>query len=232
MFANVSSISDAMSDDLCRMATGEGMRTRALFTDSDEALFSGGRPIAIEGINRSVVRLDLLSRSIVLEIRPLSGYVTTRALHARFEGLRARIFGALLTRMARGIKLLPTVQLVNPPRMADFAEWGVACGLADFEDVYVANRREAINVMLDHDPLARAVRVFMARQQVWRGTAEDLLNAVGPAAEVKSTQAIADRLRRLAPALRTVGLNAVSEPRTKGRRPLRIEWVTPVTTPL
>jgi hypothetical protein len=232
MFANVSSISDTISDDLCRLATGEGLRTRALFTDTDEALFSGERPTAIEGINRSVVRPDLLSRSIVLEIRSLSGYVTTRALQARFEGQWARIFGALLTMMARGIKALPTVQLVNPPRMADFAEWGVACGLANFENIYAANRREAINVMLDHDPLARAVRAFMANRKRWRGIAEDLLAAVGSAAEIGSTQALADKLRRLAPALRTVGLNVVSEPRTKQQRPLRIEWVTPVTTPL
>jgi hypothetical protein len=232
MYANVSSISDAMSDDLCRLATGEGMRTRALFTDADEALFSGERPIAIEGISRSIVKLDLLSRTVVLEIQRLSKYVPTRVLRARFEQQRASIIGALLDMVARGIAALSTVELVNPPRMADFAEWGVACGLADFEEVYAANRREAINVMLDHDPLARAVRAFMARRRLWRGTAAQLLDAIGPAAEVKSTQVLADWLRRLAPALRTVGLNAVSEPRKKDQRPLRIERVTPVTTPL
>jgi hypothetical protein len=149
VFANVSSISAAMSDDLCRLATGEGMRTRALFTDADEALFSGERPIAIEGIDRAVVKPDLLSRSIVLEIRPLSGYLPTRVLQARFEAQWAGIFGALLTMLAHGLAALPMVRLVNPPRMADFAEWGVACGLVEFEQVYAANRREAIGVMLE-----------------------------------------------------------------------------------
>ena len=232
MFANVSSMSDAMSDDLCRLATGEGARLRALFTDADEVLFSGERPIAIEGIDRAVVRLDLLSRSTVLVIPPLPRYVTMRALRAKFERQHARIFGALLTAMARGIEALPTVQLVNPPRMADFAEWGVACGLMNFEEVYAANRREAVNVMLEHDPLARAVRAFMAHRKQWQGIAEDLLGAIGSVAGIKSTQALADRLRRLAPALRMVGLNVVSEQRTKDRRPLLIERVTPVTTPL
>src|SRR5262249_9538444 len=123
MFATVSSIGDAMSDDLCRLATGEGMRPRALFTDADEALFGGERPIAIEGIDRAVLKLDLLSRSVVLVIPPLPGYVTTRALRARFERAQAGIFGALLTMMARGIAALPAVALVNPPRMSDFAEW-------------------------------------------------------------------------------------------------------------
>jgi hypothetical protein len=232
VFANVSSISNAMSDDLCRLATGEGMRTRALFTDADEALFSGERPIAIEGIDRAVVRLDLLSRSIVLEIQRLSEYVPVRVLRARFEAQWAGILGALLTMAVHGLAVLPTVRLANPPRMADFAEWSVACGLADFEAVYAANRREAIFVMLDHDPLARALRTFMAPRRQWRGIAEDLLAAIGPEAKIGGTQALADKLRRLAPALRTVGLNVVSEPRTKEQRPLLIEWVTPVTTPL
>jgi len=232
MFANVSSISDAMSDDLCRLSTGEGARTRSLFTDTEEALFGGERPIAIEGINRTVLRMDLLSRSVVLVIPPLSGYETTRDLRARFERQQASIFGALLTMMARGIDKLPTTKLVNPPRMADFAEWGVACGIEDFETIYAANRREAISVMLEHDPLAREVRTLMTRRSQWRGTAQDLLDAVGFAAGVNSTQAISDWLRRLAPALRMVGLHIVYEPRKKDRRPFRIEWVTPVTAPL
>lgn len=232
MFANVSSISDAMSDDLCRLSTGEGARTRSLFTDTEEALFGGERPIAIEGINRTVVRLDLLSRSVVLVIPTLSSYETTRVLRARFERQQAGIFGALLTMLVRGINKLPTTQLVNPPRMADFAEWGVACGIEDFEEIYAANRREAISVMLEHDPLAREVRTLMTRRGQWRGTAQDLLNAVGSAAGVNSTQAISDWLRRLAPALRTVGLHIVYEQRKKDQRPFRIERVTPVTTPL
>jgi len=233
MFANVSSISDAMSDDLCRLSTGEGARTRALFTDTEEALFGGERPIAIEGINRTVLRMDLLSRSVVLVIPTLSGYEPTRVLRARFERQQAGIFGALLTMMARGIDKLPTTQLINPPRMSDFAEFAVAVGIKDFEEIYAANRREAINVMLEDDPLARAVRGLMARRSQWRGTAQDLLDAVGFVAGVNSTQSLADWLRRLAPALRMVGLNVVYEQRKKDRRPFRIERVvTPVTTPL
>jgi hypothetical protein len=232
MFANVSKISDAMSDDLCRLATGEGARLRALFTNTDEALFGGERPIAIEGIDRAVVKLDLLSRSAVLVIPPLPRYVTTRALQGRFEKQWASIFGALLTAMARGIATLPTVELVEPPRMSDFAEWGVACGIADFEQVYAVNRREVVSVMLAHDSLARELRAFMADRKSWRGVAEELLAAIGPAAGIKSTQALADKLRRLAPALRTVGLSVASEQRTAEQRPLRIEWVTPVAMPM
>jgi hypothetical protein len=225
MFSNVSAISEAMSDDLCRLATEGGARLRALFTDSDEVLFSGNRPIAIEGIARTVIRPDLLDRSLVIVTEPLSRFMPEREFWPRLESECGRIFGALLDAMVRGLAALPTTWLVNkPPRMADFALWSVACGLDQFEAAYTANRQASIDVMLEHDPLARAVRAFMAGRRQWRGAAKDLLAAIGPAAGIKSTQAIADELRRLAPALRTVGLNVVSEQRTGPLRPLRIEW--------
>jgi hypothetical protein len=230
MFGNVSKITDAMSDDLCRLATGEGARTRALFTDKDEALFDGERPIGIEGIARTVDRPDLLSRSIVLVIEPLAEFVSQRELWAKFEGSRASIFGALLTLVAQGVDKLPATRLTNaPPRMADFTLWAVACGIAKFESAYARNRQAAIDVMLEHDPLARALRAFMADRKKWTGISEDLLDAIGPAAGIKSTQALSDRLRHLAPPLRSIGLNIVSEPRQAKRRPLRIEWMTPMT---
>jgi hypothetical protein len=81
-------------------------------------------------------------------------------------------------------------------------------------------------------PRRSIVRALMARRPRWRGTAQDLLDAVGPAAGINSTQVISDCLRRLAPALRTVGLNVVYEQRKKDQRPFRIERVTPVTTPM
>jgi len=229
-FSNISRLSDAMSDYLCRLATSGGLRTRALFTDASEVLFSGERPIAIEGIAHVVRKPDLLDRSIVMPVARLPAYKTERELQTEFECQRAGIFGALLTMVARGLATLPSTRLANPPRMADFAHWAVACGVAGFEPAYAANRQAAIDVMLEHDPLARALRAFMARRKEWRGTAGELLDTIGPAAGIRSAQAIADELRRLAAPLRTIGLNIVNEPRTKVQRPLRIEWVTPVTT--
>jgi hypothetical protein len=58
-YENVSKLSDAMSDALCRLATGGGHRTRKLFKDSDEVHFYGGRPIMFEGIANVVSKPDL-----------------------------------------------------------------------------------------------------------------------------------------------------------------------------
>jgi hypothetical protein len=120
-FENISKLPDLMADHLCRLSTGAGFRTRTLFTDQDETLLSGARPIMMEGISNFVTRADLLDRSVILALEPLVSRKTERALQADFERQRPGIFGALLDLLVTGVRQLPETQLQNPPRMADFA---------------------------------------------------------------------------------------------------------------
>ena len=108
-FENISKLSDLMSDHLCRLATGGGIRTKALFKDTDETLLRVARPIMLEGIANFATRPDLVDRSIIFVAESLlSNRRTERALHAEFEQVRAGIFGALLDRLVTGIRELPT----------------------------------------------------------------------------------------------------------------------------
>ena len=66
--------------------------------------------------------------------------------------------------------------------MADFALWATACESAfrrasTFESAYSKNRREAIENIIDGDPVAACVREIMADKAQWAGTASDLLHA-------------------------------------------------------
>jgi hypothetical protein len=106
--------------------------------------------------------------------------------------------------------------------MADFAHWAVACGVENFEQIYAANRQNAINVMLSHDPVAKAVQATVA-EKTFAGTMEDLLDIVGPTTGIRSTKKLSDELRRLIPSLKTVGVYVVFEQRTAEHRPFRIE---------
>jgi hypothetical protein len=221
-FENVSRLSDAMSDYLCRLATGGGLRLRKLFKDADEMHFRGARPIAFEGISNVVTRPDLQDRSIITQLEPLPEYATEQKLDREFERARAGIFGALLDMMVRGLEMLPVTKLISLPRMADFATWAVACGVENFEQTYAANRQNAINVMLSHDPVAKAVRAAVAKES-FAGTMEDLLDIVGPTTGIRSTKKLSDELRRLIPALQTVGVHVIFEQRTAEHRPFRIE---------
>jgi hypothetical protein len=66
--------------------------------------------------------------------------------------------------------------------MADFALWAMACETAfwpagTFARAYEANRRAAIESVIDTDPVATCVREIMTDRRKWKGTASDLLRA-------------------------------------------------------
>jgi hypothetical protein len=220
-FENVSTLSGLMSDNLCRLATGGGFRMRALFKDSDEALFRAARPIMLEGIATFITRADLMDRAIILPLEPLVDRKTERVLRAEFEDLRPGLFGALLDHLVTGIRQLPDTHLASIPRMLDFATFSVACGLDGFEQAYAANRQAAIDVALEHDMLARAVRALAAQRGAWEGTASELLDLLGPTARIATAKALSDELSRAAPLLRTVGIE-VRHHRTATRRGITI----------
>jgi hypothetical protein len=66
-----------------------------------------------------------------------------------------------------GLRNLPKVRLERLPRMADFALWSAACETAlwpagTFLRAYDANRRAALEDMIEADPVAACVRELMA----------------------------------------------------------------------
>jgi hypothetical protein len=221
-FENVSRLSDAMSDSLCRLATGGGMRTRALWTNSEEATFAGARPIMAEGIANFVTRPDLIDRSLILALESPPNRRTERQLWAELDQHKAGIFGALCDMLATGVRRLPETRLLDPPRMADFATWGVACGVDTLEAAYARNRQNAIDVILEHDLLAQSVKALIAAEGEWRGTAQELLDRIGGAARISDPRALSDRLRRVAQPLRSHGISISHEPRKTKRREIRI----------
>jgi hypothetical protein len=218
-FENISQLSAAMSDHLCRLATGGGFRTRALYSNTDETLLQSMRPILLEGINNFVTRSDLLDRALIFALEPISDRKTEQTMRAEFERLRPGILGALLDHLVIGIRQRPKTRLTRLPRMADFALWATACGLDTFEMAYALNRQTAIDVLLEHDVLARALEVFV--KQEWMGTASQLLDELGPAIKITNPKALSDELRRLAPMLRTVGIDIIHQ-RTTDQRGIRI----------
>ncbi len=58
IYDNLSSIPPWLSDALCRVATGGGFATRALHTDSEEALFEVSRPICLTSVGDVIARSD------------------------------------------------------------------------------------------------------------------------------------------------------------------------------
>ena len=108
--------------------------------------------------------------------------------------------------------MLPRVRLQRLPRMADFALWATACESAfrpagTLEAAYSNNRHDAIENIVDADPVAAHVRELMTDRTQWTGSASDLLQpGTSRAGWPKSPRALAGRLRRAQPFLRTLGI--------------------------
>ena len=68
IYDNLSSIPPWLSDALCRVATGGGFATRALHTDSEEALFEVARPVCLTSVGDVIARSDLADRTIFMAL--------------------------------------------------------------------------------------------------------------------------------------------------------------------
>src|SRR5438132_739146 len=178
-FDNLSGLPAWLSDALCRLASGGSFAVRQLYTDDEEVLFEAARPILLNGIEEVISRPDLGDRAIFLTLAPIgeAQRLPESELWREFEIARPQIFGALLDAVVHGLRALGGVHLDRLPRMADFALWAAACERAlwpggTFARAYAANRRAAIEGIIDADPVAACVREIMAE---WTGSAADLL---------------------------------------------------------
>jgi hypothetical protein len=239
-FDNVSGLPAWISDTLCRLATGGGFAVRQLYTDQDEVLFDAARPVILNGIEDIVTRPDLADRAVFLTLEPIpeERRRPEAELWAAFEAERPRILGVLLDAVVEGLKRLPETHLPRLPRMADFALWATACETAlwpagTFWAAYCGNRDEAVEGVIEADPIAAAVRALMAARTEWTGTASELLGALGEQAGERvakaktwpdSPRALAGRLRRAATFLRKIGVEIGFE--REGRARTRIIRIT------
>ncbi|MGD9885634.1 MAG: hypothetical protein AB7U95_36595 [Reyranella sp.] len=239
-FDNVSGLPAWISDTLCRLATGGGFAVRQLYTDQDEVLFDAARPVILNGIEDIVTRPDLADRAVFLTLEPIpeERRRSEAELWAAFEAERPRILGVLLDAVVEGLKRLPETHLPRLPRMADFALWATACETAlwpagTFWAAYCGNRDEAVEGVIEADPIAAAVRALMAARTEWTGTASELLGALAEQAGERvakaknwpdSPRALAGRLRRAATFLRKIGIEIAFE--REGRARTRVIRIT------
>lgn len=221
-FDNVSGLPAWLSDKFCQLATGASFAVRRLYTNQDEVLFSAARPVVLNGIEDIVTRPDLADRAVFLTLAPIpeDQRRPEAELWAAFDAERPRILGVLLDAVVEGLKRLPKTELPRLPRMADFALWATACETAlwtsgTFWKAYCVNRDEAVEGVIEADPLATAVRTLMTERTEWEGTASKLLDVLGEFAgdrAVKSktwpnsSRALGMRLRRAATFLRKIGI--------------------------
>jgi hypothetical protein len=216
---NVSRLPDWLSDALCRLATGGGFSTRTLYENREEELFDAVKPAILNGIASVATKPDLVDRSIMVTLPVIRDRRRRHERHlwSKFEAARPRLLGALLDAVVVALRQHRHVELDALPRMADFAIWSVAAEHAMpwkkgmFLAAYTASRQGAVEAALDGDPVADLAR----KVAPWDGTATEFLQALNGSVSEETrrrkgwfsqARQVGDALRRLAPALRQVGI--------------------------
>lgn len=236
-FDNLSRVAPWLSDALCRLSTGGGFTTRALYTDAEEVIFSAQRPVLLTGIEDIITRSDLLDRAILLTQPTISEErrrPEAEFWHA-FEQAHPAILGALLDAVVGALRSRPTIHLDRLPRLADFALWATAVeqGLGwkpgTFMTAYATQRQEVDQLALEASSIAATLVVWWQAwsaqhpSRAWEGSSGALLEAlVAQAGEEvvrrhrwpDSPRGLSGELARIAPNLRGVGVDVIHLPRT------------------
>ena len=221
VYDNLSGLSSVLSDALCRLSTGAGFATRELYSDSAETLFEASRSVCLNGITEFATRDDLLDRALILKLPsiPDEQRKDENSFWADFEMKQPCILGGILDVLSKALKYLPEIDLEYTPRMADFSKFSSAVEIAmgwhegTFMSAYNHNRMLSTEMSLESDPVAQAI--LSLEKEKWRGTATELMDEL----ELKVSETIkrstswpkaaswlSNRIKRLAPALRKVGI--------------------------
>jgi hypothetical protein len=233
---NVSSISQAISDALCSLATRAGFATRLLYSDDDEKIFDAVRPIVINGIGDIATKADLLDRAVILILPaiPKEERFDEKSLEAGFLKARPGILGALLDAVVVALRNVGDVRLDELPRMADFAIWATAAEPAfghdagTFLKAYAGTQEQADAIALECSSLGSAIASLMNGRGDWSGSAAVLLNYLELELGEeftrkrpdwpKSPNALGTALRGVAPNLRRIGIEVTFVRQAGGNR--------------
>ena len=228
---NISAVQPWFSDALCRAVTGDGLIRRRLYSDSDLTVLAIRRVLLLTSIDPGALRGDLADRLVAVELGRLAGgRREDREIDAEFARQRPQILGALLDLVVEVLAVMPSVHPAVLPRMADFGRVLAAVdevmGTDAFGAYLALGQRLAADVV-EADPVARAVVRFVEGRNgaAWRGSPADLLDAIRPEDVPRGWPAdatrLAARLKRAAPALRSVGVQ-LDAGRAHGRRYLDV----------
>lgn len=229
-FDNVSKLPDAISDVLCRLASGTALSCRQLYSDDEETILKAHRPIILNGIADVVTRGDLLDRaiSITLPTIPDERRLCELRFWEHFKREHPFMLGALLDAVSMALARDGKVEIDRPPRLADFATWVAsaepACPWTEgaFLAAYRGSQEAAIEGSLEGNPVADVVRGLPPD---WAGTSTELLAKMNEGAQEaarrrpdwpKTPRALSVELRRRATSLRKLGIDILF-PEGKGR---------------
>lgn len=225
-YENISHLSPQMQDALCVLATGGGFAKRKLYTDADESVIIVKRPIVLNGISIAVTAQDLIDRTISIETPVIMRRMEINEICRIYEEKHPTLFGALLDIFAKSLERSAKVELPveNCPRLIEFTRLGMAIAdVMGFEQTAFLNsfnesRSESIARTIDSSPVASALIEWFDRRN--RQTTQLPIKTLFAQVEIfkpnnsdswpRSAKGFGDAMRRVAPALRQMGIKCHS----------------------
>jgi hypothetical protein len=185
-FDNVSSISEEISDLICRAVTGAGYSKRALYTDDSDIIYKIKRFIGVNGINLATTRADFLDRSLIIKAKRIEDRFRKKEadIEKEIERLKPHVLGFIFDILVKVLKYRdehPNEKILENgyPRMADFAEWGEVIARClgyeknEFINAYFENINSQNDEVIEASPIAEAILLFVKDWETgyqWSGT--------------------------------------------------------------
>jgi hypothetical protein len=166
-----------------------------------------------------------------IELPPVKTRLQSKDVDEAFAQQYAQLVGALLDYFVAALKVLDNIDIADAdkPRMLDFAYLGEAVyqsngfEVGTFIDFYRSMRQKGVYRTIESSPVGLALLTYLQiNPEGWSGKLIELLAYLEPhkpKSETnwpKSAKGMGDALRRLSPALRTLGFNCKSNQKISG----------------
>ena len=214
---NLSDVSTWLSDSICRAVTGDGDVRRKLYTDGEHSVFAFRRCICLNGIDLGATRGDLSERMLPISLDriPEDKRLAEDEIWPKWEQQRGQILGAILDLAVQVLNLLPSVELMSKPRMADFAKilWAVdrSLGTKGFDHY----QKKLTSLAVDSLTGDSFTLMVSEMKETFDGTSADLLRKLTadkpPRGWPRSPRRVTTLLKRAAPALVKSGWNVTND---------------------
>ena len=232
---NLSTITPAFSDMICRAVTGEAIVSRALYTDDDLSILSYRIGLIITSIEPGALRGDLAERMLPIQLEPFgSGTKPEDELWQDFLERRPRLLGAVLDLVVAGLRNMTKVDRPEAgwPRMADFGKLLAALDLeysTDGLSTYLRAISDSELEVVAGNPLADALLRLIDKGDEYLGTPTRLMNTLvherlhtsEERRGWRTPQELSQSLARLSKGLRLAGLH-VEWRKSNGKRLLHL----------
>jgi hypothetical protein len=193
-YDNVKHVPSWLSDEACKAVTGIGHTKRALYTNDDDVVYEFKRPLGFNGINISLSEPDALDRTLLIRLEriPRNRRKTDSEVLEEFDLLLPGLLGFIFDTLSKALSIKPTIQLIECPRMAEFAHWGEAIAQAlgyppmQFLRAYLANIGVQNAEVIESHPLGQAIFRLMKQlepEYLFVGSPKELLERLNRIAE-------------------------------------------------